>query len=335
MTRNDIYVISMSCDACLGGAPWSGSFNADPTFGDQGFTVYGFDALSAVNVSVESCTNAGACSEATEEVTVIAGDASSSECASDGGCDQAAGDSNNDGTVNVLDVVGIVNHILAGGNGLEGCDLEVADFNGDETVNVLDVVAIVNLILAGGGRTADATDATMNVTSNSLSISANGYIGGVQMTLSHGADFSINLTEDAYIAEYVTNGNSTTLIVINPEDELIFTSNGSFDVDEVLVTNSEEFINVVDVSLEFSLSNAYPNPFNPSTTIELNIAEASYASVKVFNLKGEMVGVLMDGMVDANTYTMTWDASNLSSGVYMIRAEAGGQIATQKVMLVK
>ena len=335
MTRNDIYVISMSCDACLGGAPWSGSFNADPTFGDEGFTVYGFDALSAVNVSVESCTNAGACSEATEEVTVIAGDASSSECASDGGCDQAAGDSNNDGTVNVLDVVGIVNHILAGGNGLEGCDLEVADFNGDETVNVLDVVAIVNLILAGGGRTADATDATMNVTSNSLSISANGYIGGVQMTLSHGADFSINLTEDAYIAEYVTNGNSTTLIVINPEDELIFTSNGSFDVDEVLVTNSEEFINVVDVSLEFSLSNAYPNPFNPSTTIELNIAEASYASVKVFNLKGEMVGVLMDGMVDANTYTMTWDASNLSSGVYMIRAEAGGQIATQKVMLVK
>ena len=43
----------------------------------------------------------------------------------------------------------------------------------------------------------------------------------------------------------------------------------------------------------------------------------------------------MDGMVDANAYTMTWDASNLASGVYMIRAEAGGQIATQKVMLVK
>ena len=155
------------------------------------------------------------------------------------------------------------------------------------------------------------------------------------MTLSHGADFSINLTDNAYVAEYITKGNSTTLIVINPEDEVIFTSNGNFDVEEVLVTNSEEFINVVDASLEFSLSNAYPNPFNPTTTIELNIAEASYASVKVFNLKGEVVGVLMDGMVDANAYTMTWDASNLASGVYMIRAEAGGQIATQKVMLVK
>jgi hypothetical protein len=102
-----------------------------------------------------------------------------------------------------------------------------------------------------------------------------------------------------------------------------------------LVTNSDEFINVTEVNLEFSLSNAYPNPFNPTTTIELSLAEASYASVKVFNLKGEVVGVLMDGMVNASTYTMTWDASNLSSGVYMIRAEANGQIATQKVMLVK
>ena len=334
-TRDDIYVVGLSCDACLAGEAWSGSFNATPELGE--YTVYGFDLNSEVTATLQSCTTAGACSDIVEVGTVIAGDATSQECAEGGGdgCDQAAGDSNNDGTVNVLDVVGIVNHILAGGNGLEGCDLEVADFNGDETVNVLDVVAIVNLILAGGGRTADATDAVINTTSNSVSISANGYIGGVQMTLSHGLDFSINLTDNAYVAEYITNGNSTTLIVINPEDEVIFTSNGNFDVEEVLVTNSEEFINVVDASLEFSLSNAYPNPFNPTTTIELNLAEASYASVKVFNLKGEVVGVLMDGMVDANTYTMTWDASNLSSGVYMIRAEAGGQIATQKVMLIK
>lgn len=200
---------------------------------------------------------------------------------------------------------------------------------------MLDVVAIVNLILAGGGREADATDATMNTTENGVNISANGYIGGVQITLSHDADFSIELTDDAYIAEYKTDGNTTTLIVINPEDEVIFTSTGDFTVEEVLVTNSDEFINVTEVTLEFSLSNAYPNPFNPTTTIELSLAEASYASVKVFNLKGAVVGVLMDGMVDANTYTMTWDASNLSSGVYMIRAEANGQIATQKVMLVK
>ena len=336
-TRNDIYVLEFSCDACLYGEPFSNTWNADPSFGE--FTVYGFDANSVVSVTAQSCTNAGACSDVVGPVTTTAGLGGEQDCVEGGGgdpCDgQAAGDANADGTVNVLDVVSIVNHILAGGNGLEDCDLDAADFNGDETVNVLDVVAIVNLILAGGGRGVDATDATMNTTENGVDISANGYIGGVQMTLSHDADFSIELTNDAYIAEYKTDDNKTTLIVINPENEVIFTSTGDFKVEEVLVTNSEEFITVTEVNVEFSLSNAYPNPFNPTTTIELNLSEASYASVKVFNLKGETVGVLMDGMVDASTYTMTWDASNLSSGVYMIRAEANGQIATQKVMLVK
>jgi hypothetical protein len=252
-------------------------------------------------------------------------------------CDgQGAGDANNDGTVNVLDVVSIVNYILAGGDGLDDCDAAAADYNGDGTVNVLDVVGIVNLILSGGGRAADATNATMIQTGNGVNINAEGYIGGVQMTLSHGSDFSIELTDNAYVAEYRTNGNSTMLIVINPEGEEIFTASGDFTVDEVLVTNSEEFIPVTESApVSFSLSNAYPNPFNPTTTIELNLTEAAYASVKVYNLKGEVVGVLMDGMVDADSYTMTWDASNLSSGVYMIKAEANGQIATQKVMLVK
>ncbi len=252
-------------------------------------------------------------------------------------CDgQAAGDANADGTVNVLDVVSIVNYILAGGDGLDDCGVASADYNEDGTVNVLDVVGIVNLILSGGGRAADATDATMIQTGNSVNISAEGYIGGVQMTLSHGSDFSIELTDNAYVAEYRTNGNSTMLIVINPEGEEIFTASGDFTVDEVLVTNSEEFIPVTESApVSFSLSNAYPNPFNPTTTIELNLTEAAYASVKVYNLKGEVVGVLMDGMVDADSYTMTWDASNLSSGVYMIKADANGQVATQKVMLVK
>jgi len=50
---------------------------------------------------------------------------------------------------------------------------------------------------------------------------------------------------------------------------------------------------------------------------------------------GQVVGVLMDGMVDSKTYNLTWNAKELSSGIYMIKAENGGNIATQKVMLLK
>ena len=92
---------------------------------------------------------------------------------------------------------------------------------------------------------------------------------------------------------------------------------------------------MVEVVGEFGLSAAYPNPFNPTTTIEFYVPEAGYASVKVYNLMGQVVGTLVDGMVEANTYNLTWNASHLSSGVYMIKAENNGQVATQKIMLLK
>jgi len=86
---------------------------------------------------------------------------------------------------------------------------------------------------------------------------------------------------------------------------------------------------------EFELSAAYPNPFNPSTTVSLTVPSADYVSVKVYNLMGQVVGVLADGMMEANVYSFTWDASNMSSGVYLIKAESSSSIDVQKVLLVK
>ena len=105
-------------------------------------------------------------------------------------------------------------------------------------------------------------------------------------------------------------------------------------LNEALKTDAN-IITVTESEMQFSLSSAYPNPFNPTTTIEFSASEAGYASVKIYNLMGQVVGVLMDGMVDAKTYNLTWNAKDLSSGVYMIKAESNGNVATQKVMLLK
>jgi hypothetical protein len=175
----------------------------------------------------------------------------------------------------------------------------------------------------------------MDITSDGVSITADGYIGAVQLTLSHKSNFTLSLTNDALVSDYRTDGTTTTLIVVAPETNQIFTTSDQFEVDEVLVTNSEEFIDVVEVINEFGLSSAYPNPFNPTTTIEFSSIEAGYASVKVYNLMGQVVGVLLDGVVDASTYNLTWNAQHVSSGVYMVKAESNGQVATQKIMLLK
>jgi len=248
-------------------------------------------------------------------------------------CSNSSGDVNEDDTINVLDVVTLVQFILNQAT-LQECGLLAADFNGDGTINVLDVVGLVQSILTPR-LSSDATSALMEVSTDGVSITADGYIGAVQLTLSHEPGFTLSLTDNAFVSDYKTDGNTTTMIIVMPEADQLFTTLDSFEVEEVLVANSDSFITVTDAVNEFSLSSAYPNPFNPTTTIEFSAAKAGYASVKVYNLMGQVVGVLMDGMVDAKTYNLTWNASDLASGVYMVKAESNGSVAIQKVMLLK
>ena len=238
---------------------------------------------------------------------------------------------NADGASNVLDIVQIVNYIL-GSVEFDDCQLESADLNGDGAANVLDIVAIVNVIL--DGRSVDASSARLINEAGMVSIDANGFVGAVQMTLTHDVGFSINLTNDAMVAEYATKGNTTTLVVVAPEDGQLFISNGEFEITEMIVANSSSAINVV-MANEFSLMAAYPNPFNPSTTLSLNMPEDGFVSVKVFDLMGRVVATLAEGNMDANTYEFTWNASDMPSGMYMVRAEAMGQVSSQKLMLLK
>jgi len=273
---------------------------------------------------LEMCFDGGACGTMPPDDCTI-GDGGS-------GCETAGtGDVNADGATNVLDIVAIVNYIL-GSVEFDDCQFESADLNGDGAANVLDIVAIVNLIL--DGRSADASSARLINEAGMVRIDANGYVGAVQMTLTHGADFSINLTNDAMVAEYATKGNTTTLVVVAPEGDQLFTSNGEFEITEMIVANSSSAINVV-MATEFSLMAAYPNPFNPSTTLSLNMPEDGFVSVKVFNLMGKTVATLAEQNMDANTYSFTWNASDMPSGLYMVRAEAMGHVSTQKLMLLK
>jgi len=87
---------------------------------------------------------------------------------------------------------------------------------------------------------------------------------------------------------------------------------------------------------QYELSSAYPNPFNPSTTVKVTLAEVSDLTVRVVNIAGQQVAELADGRYAAGKVTMTFDASNLSSGVYFIHATVPGHMnEVQKVMLVR
>ena len=99
-----------------------------------------------------------------------------------------------------------------------------------------------------------------------------------------------------------------------------------------LVTANDEMNSQVD---GYHLSQNYPNPFNPGTAISYELSTASYVSLKVFDALGREVANLVSGNKPAGIHTVNFDASGLSSGLYMYRMEAGNFMQTRKMMLIK
>jgi hypothetical protein len=70
------------------------------------------------------------------------------------------------------------------------------------------------------------------------------------------------------------------------------------------------------------MSQNYPNPFNPSTSVKFSVPEQSNIKIMVYNLLGESIAVLAYEVMDAGYYTFNWNASNYSSGLYILMMDA-------------
>jgi hypothetical protein len=83
------------------------------------------------------------------------------------------------------------------------------------------------------------------------------------------------------------------------------------------------------------LQQNYPNPFNPSTVISYSIAKAGNVTLKVYNMLGQEVATLVNGYQAANSYKVNFNASGLSSGVYMYKLSTGSNEIIKKMVLMK
>ena len=89
------------------------------------------------------------------------------------------------------------------------------------------------------------------------------------------------------------------------------------------------------VPTRFALADAYPNPFNPTTIIDYSISEPCHATLTVFNVTGQEVVTLVDGELEVGNFNVTFDATDLASGVYFYKLNAGDFSAVRKMTLVK
>ncbi|MFH1011649.1 MAG: T9SS type A sorting domain-containing protein [bacterium] len=89
------------------------------------------------------------------------------------------------------------------------------------------------------------------------------------------------------------------------------------------------------VPSEFVLKQNFPNPFNPTTTFEFALPQEGFTTLKVFDLLGREVATVVEGQMEARWYQVTWNASNLASGVYLYTLNTSGFSGTRKLLLMK
>lgn len=122
----------------------------------------------------------------------------------------------------------------------------------------------------------------------------------------------------------ITSGDDYEVEVTVEAGEVVHADGGSTPVEEDL-----------DQVKEISLNQNYPNPFNPSTVISFSIPENSHVNLAVYDITGKQVAELANSRMSAGNHEVDFNASNLSSGIYIYRLTADNQVFTRKLTLIK
>ena len=277
----------------------------------------------------------------------------------DGGCTTSAGDVNEDEILNIQDLITMVNHIL-GSSLVTDCAMEAADMNLDGTINIQDLISLVNAIL-GSARSAQLNGYAEieYITSGNdmiIQIASDVDLSGIQLSLTHDTQLDVEMKDNSHINQdsYFQNGTTQYLaysMFNQPFDsrttEILIHSAGNLDMNDIQVTLADINGDALSVSHlqgsrnyqsgphSFELSKLYPNPFNPSTEVSFSLPMDNHVRLAAYDVRGKEVDVIFEGAQSIGSHSYTWNASNLPSGVYYIRLQAGAMVTSQKALLIK
>jgi hypothetical protein len=99
-----------------------------------------------------------------------------------------------------------------------------------------------------------------------------------------------------------------------------------------IITKIEQ---LTDDIKSYNLSNNYPNPFNPTTTIKYQIPELSFVTLKVYDVLGNEIAILVNEEKSAGGYEVKFNAADLASGIYLYQLKAKEFVRTKKMLLIR
>jgi hypothetical protein len=182
--------------------------------------------------------------------------------------------------------------------------------------------------------------------------------------LSHSLDLPFTIySPQLELAEHSFNGNVTDKLIVIDEDYVelnkdefivltfsappidenlqrtfMFVSRGRYEKEGRTINKQGNLAKTTEeliVPLETKLYENYPNPFNPSTVIKYSLKEEGKVTLKVYNSLGQEVKILTDEVKPAGQYEVVFDASELSSGLYIYKMQTSNYALSRKMMLIK
>ena len=248
------------------------------------------------------------------------------------------GDLNNDGGVDVLDVVTMVDIIL-GGTDADDYQMIAGDLNSDGTIDVLDVVGVVDLILnSAPHRSLNMNDASIQYGAGILTLTADADIAGIELDVTG----SYSLTDNNLPSGWQIHYNNNKILIFdmdrtNSTQSIKLNYDGEINLNKAIVAdwNGNGIHPNLTSASQFSLNDAYPNPFNPSTTISYSLNDTNPVRVEIYNINGKLVETLVNEYQTAGTQQVKWNAAGQASGVYFIKVTAQNLSKMQKVIYIK
>jgi len=205
---------------------------------------------------------------------------------------------------------------------------------------IADLIMLVNILNGSATPVGEGKvlASTANIAVSGNTIATDATIGGLYLTVKGGGEPILNAA-GMDMETSLVNGERRIIVMSwdsNTATGDLVTIPGSFEITSVEVSDPAGYLmKVSTVPSEFALAQNYPNPFNPNTNIAFSLPNDANVSLTVYNIAGEKVAELVNGQVKAGHHTVTWNATDVASGVYFYKITAGNFTATRKMVFMK
>ncbi len=275
------------------------------------------------------------------------------------------GDANGDLTVNIMDVLSIVSYML--GQNPQPFIFAAADVNRDSVINILDVIGDVNIILHGtpAKQLAKTTsgNASLDLSGNNLSITSDTQVASIEFIIKGKEVKDIQFTPGNNLSSFevasAAGGDTSRVYLVYsmkgesfPKGNFVLGSFSGLDksvqISSVIISDpmghgilTDIYNNGVPmIPKDYYINQNFPNPFNPTTTIQYGVPELAKARIVIYNILGQQIRTFDLGQVKPGRYQMVWDGRNnsglvVASGVYIYRFESQKYLKAMKMVFLK